>query len=489
MAADWMESNLVHADGDKAGQPYRLRHAGRVLYRLHEYDPKTGIYLHDKALIGWPKGSAKTEFAAALALEHLCGPTHPRGADIPVAAVTERQACELVRVAGLMVRDQPVAELLEVNRTSIHRLDGDGRMYAVSAALGANDGGKPSLVLCDEIHEWDRHSDAGAERHGIVTRGLLKRADGRQVNITTAGCNLETLAGAMYTYGCQVAAGEVDDPGFLFVWHQASDHWDLDDETQLLAAIREANPVADLFWPARRLVRAYREHKLRGEADKFCRYHLNRWMPFLQSMWMDMAAWNDRAVDRSPPPAGTQVVLGFDGSLRQDSTALVGVTVARVPHVFVVGHWPRPAGVADWTVPVSEVKGMIRAACAIWDVTEVAADPAYWRSELEDLATNHAVPVVEFSQTPARMGPACIRFLEATLSGALTHDGDPRLTRSMANCRKAQTDWGVRIVKEHEHSKRRIDLSVAAIEALERAAHLAFAGDEDDAGEVTVTLI
>lgn len=469
-----MEAHLVHGEGDKAGEPFELApHEDLILHRLFEYDPLTRRYLHNKALIGWPKGSGKTEFVAALGLEHLLGPTHPRTASIPVAAVTLDQAAEIIRIAGLMTDDQPIRELLEVGRKKIERLDGDGRMFATSASVGANDGLKPSLLLCDEIHEWDTHSPDGEARHGVLQRGLVKRgSEGRQVNITTAGWSLETLAGAMYTYGCQVAAGEIIDPHFLFEWRQASEHWNLDDPDELLAAIYEANPAADLFWPVEGLVRSYAEHKLRDKTDEWIRYHLNRWVPLLALLWMDMTAWHARAVDRPEPKAGKRIVLGFDGSRSGDSTALVGATVAAKPHLFVVGHWERPRGAADWQVPVYEVEAAIALACDHWQVAEVSADPAYWQGSLGKLAAL-GLPVVEFPQSPARLVPACQRFTEAVGRAGLTHSGDARLSDHMANCRRKDTEFGTRIVKEHPHSKRHIDLSVAAVMANERAAVLA----------------
>jgi phage terminase large subunit-like protein len=488
-----MEANLLHGEGDVEGEPFRLApHQLRVLYRWFEYDRRTREYLHRKGLIGWGKGNAKSELESALAVEHLEGPSLVQGTPVvTVAAVDGDQAAELVRIAGLMVKDQPVGERLEVFAGRILQREdfgGAGYVKSVSTNLGKNDGKRTSLLLDDELHEWDgagQPAFAGAKRHGVLERNTYKRKGGRQLNITTAGFSLESLAGAMYTYGAKVASGEVVDPAFLMDWWEASPHWDLDDPRQLLEAIAEANPAADLFWPASNLVRSYAEHKLRGEIRDFIRYHLNRWVGVLEDAWMDVELWRARSVATSapdgsvvvgpPPPDGTAVVVGFDGSYYGDSTALVGATVAAEPYLWVIGCWERPSPApAEWKVPVTEVEDAIIAACRRWEVAEVAADVSYWQSSMARLA-DRGLPIVEFPQSPMRMATACQRLYEGVTRAMATHSGDPRLNRHVANARRHETEWGVRIVKEHAHSERRIDLAVAAVQAHERASVLAYA--------------
>lgn len=471
-----MEANLVHGEGDLEGQPFRLAaHELRAIYRWYEHNPITGDYLHRKGLIGWPKGSGKTELVAGLGLEHLSGPAPTKGTPVvTVAAVDGDQADELVRVAGMMIDEQPVGEDLDVVAGRITQRRGGGSMKATSSALGKNDGKKTSLLLCDEIHEWDAHSEAGAKRHGVLERSTNKRRDGRQLNITTAGWSLDTLAGAMFTYGEQVALGQIVDPGFLMEWWQASEHWDLDDPAQLVAAIREANPAADPWNQLDNLVRSYHEHRLRGAVEEYVRYHLNRWPTGVADAWLDPVLWASR-LQPGTPPAGTRVVLGFDGSHTGDSTALVGVTVAAKPHVFKIACWEREPDDRDWRVPIDAVEAAIAAACdpktGGYDVVELAADLFGWISSLARLE-QRGVNVVEIPQNGKRMGAACQRFYEAVQRDLLTHDGDKQLTKHIGNARRRETDFGIRIVKEHERSRRHIDLAIAAVMAFDRASWL-----------------
>ncbi len=75
----------------------------------------------------------------------------------------------------------------------------------------------------------------------------------------------------------------------------------------------------------------------------------------------------------------------------------------------------------------------------------------------------------EFPQSPARMTPATQRFGEAVLNRALTHSGDPDLTRRVGNAVVKNDSRRHRIVKEHKDSTRRIDLAVAAVMAFAAA--------------------
>ena len=100
---------------------------------------------------------------------------------------------------------------------------------------------------------------------------------------------------------------------------------------------------------------------------------------------------------------GADVVLALDGSFSQDCTAVVGCTVAEVPHIFVVGVWENPnPGDDTFRIDVQEVEATIREACKRWNVLEVTADPYRWTRTLQVLQDERhprlgvpAVPVTD----------------------------------------------------------------------------------------------
>ena len=85
---------LVHGEGDMLGQPYKVPEWGkRAAFRIFEYDPNRLVrvgpvaafaYIVSRALLIMPKGSAKTEFIAAVMLFLLAG--EPPDARWPGAA-------------------------------------------------------------------------------------------------------------------------------------------------------------------------------------------------------------------------------------------------------------------------------------------------------------------------------------------------------------------------------------------------------------------
>ena len=72
------------------------------------------------------------------------------------------------------------------------------------------------------------------------------------------------------------------------------------------------------------------------------------------------------------------------------------------------------------------------------------------------------MPVHEFFQNAARMGPATARFYQLVVDGELTHDGSSALARHVANAILREDSRGARLSKEHKDSPRRIDAAVAA---------------------------
>jgi hypothetical protein len=94
--------------------------------------------------------------------------------------------------------------------------------------------------------------------------------------------------------------------------------------------------------------------------------------------------------------------------------------------------WRNP-GDPEWRVPVIEVEDAVRAACLRWHVLEVTADPSRWTRTLQVLA-DERIPVSEFPQSPSRMTPATTALYEAVVNKQVTHSGDDRLAKHVANC-------------------------------------------------------
>jgi phage terminase large subunit-like protein len=203
---------------------------------------------------------------------------------------------------------------------------------------------------------------------------------------------------------------------------------------------------------------------------KFRRFHLNQRVR-LEGAWLPASAW-EACLDPRPIPDGAEVAIGFDGSYSGDATAIVAVETGAVPHLDVVRLWePAPEARSGDPVPIVAVEDALREACRRFKVRALAADPFRWARSLQILA-DEGLPVEVYPQVPARMTPATTRFAEAVLNQALTHSGNPDLGRHVTNAVVKADSRGTRIIKEHKHSTRRIDLAVSAILALDTAATL-----------------
>jgi phage terminase large subunit-like protein len=514
IAGDWIEAQLVCGEGDYLGDPVRLAAFQRyILRRAYTYDPAGGDLLYDRILIGLPKADGKTQLFADVGLTELCGPLAPISPNIPVSAAGWDQANKLLFAARLAVEGDGQAKrgpLASYFIPGLHLLDDkilhpqrQGVLYRIAAVGGTNDGGLPTCFLGDEIHEWEGER---RERVYVVQgKSLKKRRAYRplspevqallpipvpalygtlQIGISTAGPDLETLLGRLYLHGVKVATGEVSDPGFLFLWWEADERWDISDPAQLVQAILQANPAIgpDGFLSLESKLASFRDPTV--DRHEFERYDLNRWRT-APDRWMSREAW-ERA--RHPegltlPPPGTSIAIGFDGSDVDDSTAWVGCTIPTdqrpIPHLFLIAAWERDLRDPHWSVPRDEVGDELEAAVSRWQVRRVVCDEARWQRDIEDWAKRYGADVViKQPQSDERTAPAADRLRVALLwrdsesgdpSPRVTHDGSPLLRRHVTNAHTKPTKWGLSVRKEKRESPKKIDAAVAAIAAHDEA--------------------
>lgn len=373
-------------------------------------------------------------------------------------AASRDQARIVFNVARAMVEASPMlAKECRPYRSVIEHKESGSIYRTLSADAGLAHGYNPVAAIVDELHVHPN-----GELYEAMKTSMGAREQPILISITTAGFDPTSFCYKMFE-----KARLGDDPKLFFRWWQAPDGCDLDDKT----GWRVANPAS---W----ITDEYLTDQLVSPGlseNGFRRLHLNQWTESVEA-WFPFGLWETRAVDRRLEP-GESVALGFDGSANGDSTGLVAVT----PDGFVqvVGVWEKPANDdGSWRVPIAEVEATIVEACRTYQVFEITADPYRWARSLQILAAE-GLPVVEFPQSIQRMAPATSGFHDAVIDGSLTHDGDPRLARHIANCVLKADTRGSRIMKEAKTSPRKIDLAVCAVMALERARASANLGVSD----------
>jgi phage terminase large subunit-like protein len=498
-----METNLVHGPGDLRGEPYRLDSEKRgLLYRIYEVYPKghalEGRRRFRRVGISLRKGSAKSELAAAVVACELAedGPVRtvnwnkvdrhwePEGGPvtdpyIPMIAYTEEQSDELVYGAlTVMLAEGPLAKRFDIGKARIMRARGDGKAVSLATSPDSRDGARTTFEVFDETHRLvlPRHREA----HRTMLANLPKRraADPWSLEITTAPTPGEgSVAEATMDYARQVADKALTDTKLFFFHRQASDDHDMTTRKGIRAAVLEASgPVAE--WS-----------DIDGIVDQWDDPGADR--PYLERVWLnrlvkgaeqafDVEHWRKLARPEHEVPEWADIVIGFDGSIFEDSTAVVAVEVV-TGHAWLAGLWEKPLrSEKRWQVPTDEVEVTIDALFDRYQVWRLYADPAHWRSYVAEWAAKYGRErVIEWWMYRTLQTARAVRaFAGAILNDEITHSGDERLLRHIGNSHRLdlpQRDedgmpmW--RIVKERPDSPHKIDAASALILAWEARTH------------------
>lgn len=390
-------------------------------------------------------------------------------------ATEEGQAGFVYLAARYMLRNGHAAEFYPVDagltRTYI---GGGGSLEPVTAAANSKDGGKSTFIVADETHHWV--TPELRRLHATVKRNIVKRrvADGWLLETSTAyRPGEQSVAEGSLEVWRLVEAGEIEDPTLLVDHRQAPDDVDVDDDEALRAALAKVYGDATGWTNLEGILAEFRDPSA-DEAENR-RYWLNQVVK-ASDQWMDAGEWRARAAPATEIVAGEAVTLGFDGSITDDATALVGCRLAD-GHVFVVDIWEKPTGDRHWLVDRRAVDAAMADAMARWRVVRVYADPALWQDTLDRWSAEWPKIVVGWPTNRDRaMAFALERFHTGVMTGELSHADDARLTRHVLNARRRRVRSGYLIVKDGTHSPRKIDAAIAATLAYEARADAIAAG-------------
>lgn len=494
---------LVHGPGDIVGQSYRLTPANRrFIWECYELNPD-GSRIVDRAIKGEPKGKAKTELVAAIAVAELAGPVRFDGwdekgnpkareqisPDIPIAASSFDQADELFTCAQTMVDEGPLEAFLSTFDTEILFKDGrPGKLYRVAAAAGTNDGKKPTFVGFDELHEFLGNK---ARVHTVLSNGVAKRKDAWECIITTAGYDPgvemgepETLLGKLYLHGKKVMSGEIQDPGLLFRWLEVQGEIDLNDHAAVEAALLQVYPDGERFQPLANLKAKVQELVSLGKGHEARRYWFNQWTA-LEDLWLPEGEWAKSNVGVFEFDPDLPVFVGVDSASKHDSHAnlyaqWVGTRTVEAeegpidkPVLRVKANiWERPKDdkgrpIEGWKLPIAEVENDLRDAHKNYTLDSVNYDPALFERSAQQLELE-SLPMVEVPQSNARMVPATQATYELIVQDRLEHDGNPVLARHIASAVAVEVPNGGYRLKKAK-SKAKMDAAIALVMAVDAA--------------------
>lgn len=449
----------------KAGSPLELRDWQQELIR-HVFAGDENGYRHRISLIGMPRKNGKSALGSVFGLYSLI--LGARGAEVYSVAAEKEQARIVFADAKRMVEASPeLSAITKLYRDAIE-LPKAGSVYRVlSAEAYSKEGLNPSATIFDELHAQPSRELFDVMSLAMGARGKLATL----IAITTAGTRSDTtgndsIAYSLYNYGKKISTGELKDDTFFMAWWEAPAEMDhRRPETWQLA-----NPGFGDICSAEDFESAVR----RTPEAEFKIKRTNQWVNS-KSAWLPAGVWEGLEESFELLPTD-EYVLGFDGSWKNDSTALVAVIMPReegdVYRVFRVAHWEKDFALDDdsWIVDKAEVsKAVIDFFFANPNCREIVCDPTYWQDEMFQWSDAGMV-VVEYPNTISRTVPATAKLFEAIMNGKIKHNGDGALARHLENCiLKVDSNRGARITKDYRNPRLKIDLAIALLMAYDRA--------------------
>jgi phage terminase large subunit-like protein len=454
------------------GEPFILQEFQKdIIYDMYA-EAGDGSRLRRTYVLGLPRKNGKSQLGAALAVYHLVGDKHDAAPHVYSAAKDRAQAKLVFDEAKRMINASPdLSEICETYRTEIRCTANGGIYRALSSDAGLQQGLNPSFVVFDELHTFK-----SPELYEALTLGAAARKSPLTMVISTAGYDLESPLGKLYQIGRLTSGhylnglrqtGENDNPSFGMTWWgpTVEDMQDANFNHEDPLVWRRYNP----FWGIMtNPVAEFESAMMTTHESAFIRFKLNGWTTsaaaFLPAgSWAALEDPEAKIADRE------DVILGFDGAWKGDSTALVAVSLETF-HMEVIGHWEAPPNNPDWRTPADVVEAVVIAATKKYNVKEMVADPYRFEQSLFTLQEEYGVPILEFpTNVRGRMIPATGGFFQAVMDQEFTHDGNAALARHLANANLRDTPSGAYITKEYKSSRNHIDLAVAAIIAVERA--------------------
>ncbi|MEV5136257.1 terminase [Streptomyces syringium] len=191
------------------------------------------------------------------------------------------------------------------------------------------------------------------------------------------------------------------------------------------------------------------------------------------------ADWDVLRDDSKVLQPGDEIVLGFDGGLRDDATALCALRVSD-GYACLLGLWEKPDGPAgkDWQVPRDLVDSTVHEAFSTFAVQGFYADVALWESYISEWSATYGEGLAVKAPGKDSIGwdmrtslkastMAHERLVRSILDRKLVHDGDRKLRRHVLNARRRTNNYGLSFGKESRESPRKVDAYAALMLAHE----------------------
>jgi hypothetical protein len=493
---DWIEDRLVHGPGPVRGSRVELtEEEQRFIWRMYEVHPavpcgrsrcncvvNVGRFRYEWSIYCRLKGSRKSELAAWLAHVELYGPCRFGGwdangdpvpvsmwqiggtADIPFAATAEEQARDTSWSSFMDIAANCAhADDLEVTNFKVSvRSGGAGNARVVTSSSIARDGGRPTFTVEEETHLWILPELVELDRVLDFNLAKLGSNDPHGVQVSTMfGVGEMSVLERYYD-----RYEEDPESGILLDIRSAPNGLDPKNDDDILTGIRAAK--GDAEWLDE--YKLFRRFKRNPAASR--RFWWNQ-RTVSEKRVVDPDDWKALGVER-PLIDGERITLGFDGSLYEDSTALVATCLSDgfqfAPLIAV------PSGTEDG---VMELRAAVDA-CLVdlferFDVVRMYCDPPFWGDQISRWSGEYGAKRVLswWTNRDTQMAFACQRWSDAIREGTLRHEiGNVEFDAAVRNAHKRSTRvvvdkstgvFGFVVAKERLGSRLKVDAAVAAV--------------------------
>ena len=381
---DFIEGNLKIPTGYGAGEPFRV----------HRFQRKILKAAFDGAritMVSLPRGNGKSTFFAAVALAFAF--LFPRS-HIVVIALTLRQAGAVYDEIIRMIADSPAVAARARVLTSIAKTRiefANGSVIEPISGMGLGEklmGLKPALAVMDEAGFFN------AEQALAITSAMGKIPGSVVIGIGTPGYE----AGESFMHGYRIAwkKGETHSGLEYLEWAAPEDADIYSPRTWV-----KCNPAVTAGFLELDAIEMDASTMLPDREHFFRVLRLGQWAGGGDDVFVGRDAW-EKLGEASPPPAGTSITLGFDGSSggskKADGTALVACYTGDdgLPVLWKVAEWRNSDALDYWRIPRSEVVAELDNVFGNYQVDLMWMDPFRWEVEVERLQAYHGTVVLGY---------------------------------------------------------------------------------------------
>lgn len=476
----------------------------RIIKRIYGPRHPDGSRVVKRVLMMGPRGSRKSSILpGACGLLHSIGPERVKLGQVVLGSGSKDQSRFGFDEAVGMVQATPGVEgKVNLRGEYIEHIADESKLRIVSSAGDiTSSGSTPTAAFIDEFQYFrDR------ELIKSLRTGLPKRPNTLWVICMNSGSSQVGPAWEEYQRARKIALGERDAPHYLpILFEPEPDDLDPFDEEMW----HRVNPGLAEGWPDLEEMRiaAAEAREKPAELREFKQLNLGYWTDSAVTPFVEMSVYDEgnlpedaEALAASGEPAwladmaerNVPCWIGVDLANKRDLTAIVAVW--RDGDRFYSWAWffapeenfpereakaggaPfstwREEGYIDVSGNVTDytlVDDLLRDLCGVFNVQEIAFDPALARDPLAH-ARDANLPVFEFPQNARLMIEAIADLERAITDRRFRHGGHPLLRWCFQNAEVGRTRLGQeKALQKGSNEWRSIDGAVAAAMAINRA--------------------